>query len=569
MASLISKIYSKKLLRLISWSHWFTFCNIIAAILLSSLYLLAEPLPETSLGQFYLFTNWFGHIAFLTFVGFVILVFPIILIFPSTRFIRGYSSFIFTIYLSILVLDAFTYSALGYHLNAQSSEQIIQLISSQIDKDAQDFWLTTLIVTSLILAFQLLVSNYVWRHINQLQQTHIARYGGLLLAVCFICSHLSHIWADAELDYDVLQQDNVLPFSYPTTAKTLLTKYGLFEKDFYLENRTKPLRLIKDIPEYPTIKNCPVPSKKIKQSAIIVLNKNQLSAKQISQFSQRATTNVTRVSQHIDDANLNDAWFNFFYGLPTIYQENILNQNTSPLWFQLINNKKLAKSFTIVSDSITENQNNGEITTINSFPKWLKAEFNQLTFLNNAASLVFGDKLTLTTEQTGLHIFYFDNDDDYQLELFVDALLLSQAKNKNKDMIWVSSLGNLEPMNAFLNKPVLFISPNLDSEKIRVLTSNMDVQATFIKQWLKCPITESQYTTGTDILTLDKNRIIANTNNNGMMIYDKDKSIFVNKDGNFEGYSRRLAAPIQSKSNYPLLIDGVHYIKQFNNKANK
>lgn len=567
MASLVSKTYSKKLLRLISWSHWFTFFNIIAAILLSSLYLLAEPLPETGFGQFYLFTNWFGHTAFLTFIGFVILVFPIILIFPATRFIRGFSSLIFTLYLSVLVLDTFTYSALGYHLNAQSSEQIIQLITGQINKDPKGFWLTTIIIMGLILAFQLLVSNYVWRHINQLQQTHVARYGGILLAVCFIFSHVTHIWADAELNYDVLQQDNVLPFSYPTTAKTLLTKYGLFEKDLYLESRTKPLRLIKNIPQYPIMQTCEATTNEIKQSAIIVLNKNQLSAKQVDQFIQRASTNVTRVSQHVDDASLNNAWFNFFYGLPTIYQEKVLEQKISPLWFQLLENKKLAKSFTIVSDSISEI--NGEVTTQNNLPAWLKNEFNELTYLNNAASLVFGEKLTSITKQAGLHVFYFDNKDDYQLNLFVDGLLLSQAKKDTKDIIWVSSLGNLEAMNAFLNKPVLFISPNLISDKIRVLTSNMDVQATFISQWLKCSIPENIYTTGTDILTLDNNRIIANTSDDGMMIYDKDKSIFVNKEGNFEGYSRRLAAPIQSRSNYPLLIDGVHYLKQFNDKTNK
>lgn len=564
MASLVSKTYSKKLLRLISWSHWFTFFNIIAAILLSSLYLIAEPLPDSGFGKFYLFTNWFGHTAFLTFIGFVLLVFPIILIFPSTRFIRGFSSVIFTLYLSLLVLDAFTYSALGYHLNAQSSEQIIQLIKGQIAKDAQDFWLTTAIIMSLILAFQLLVSNYVWRHINQLQQTHVVRYGGLLLAACFIISHVSHIWADAELDYDVLQQDNVFPFSYPTTAKTLLTKYGLFEEDFYLENRTKPLRFIKDIPQYPIKLNCPASHNEIKQSAIIVLNKNQLTAKQVHQFSQRATSNVTRISQHVDDASLYDAWFNFFFGLPTLYQEKILEQKVSPLWFQLLESKNLSKSMTIVSDTIKENSS--EVSTNNNVPRWLKSEFDQLTYLNNAASLVFGNKLTSITSKTGLHIFYFDNRDDYQLQIFVDALLLSQAKNKTKDMIWVSSLGNAEPTNAYLNKPVLFISPHLKSDKIRVLTSNMDVQATFINQWLYCSITEKNYTTGTDILSLDNNRVIANTNDSGMMIFDKDKSIFVNKDGNFEGYSRRLAAPIQSKAHYPLLIDGVHYIKRFNNK---
>ena len=47
MVSFDTKTYSKKLLHLISWSHWFTFFNIFAAIALSSYYLFSETAPTT------------------------------------------------------------------------------------------------------------------------------------------------------------------------------------------------------------------------------------------------------------------------------------------------------------------------------------------------------------------------------------------------------------------------------------------------------------------------------------------------------------------------------------------
>ena len=96
MVSFGSSTYSKRLLPLVSWSHWFTFFNIIASILLSSLYLFNEASPDTFLGKFYLGVTWISHMGFLTFIGFVLIIFPLTLIYPKTRFIRGSSSVIFT-----------------------------------------------------------------------------------------------------------------------------------------------------------------------------------------------------------------------------------------------------------------------------------------------------------------------------------------------------------------------------------------------------------------------------------------------------------------------------------------
>ena len=155
MVSFGSKTYNKRLLHLVSWSHWFTFFNIIAAILLSSFYLFTEMSPETLLGKAYLVTTWFSHMGFLTFIAFVLLIFPLTLLYPKTRFIRGVASIVFTLGLLLLLLDAFIYSRLGYHLNASSSDQIIALIQSQIDQNNRLFWFVSVLLTITILVFQL------------------------------------------------------------------------------------------------------------------------------------------------------------------------------------------------------------------------------------------------------------------------------------------------------------------------------------------------------------------------------------------------------------------------------
>ncbi|MGJ8692419.1 MAG: DUF3413 domain-containing protein [Thalassotalea sp.] len=548
MASLVSKSYSKKLLRLISWSHWFTFFNICLAILLSSIYLFAEPGPETLIGQLYLVATWFSHIAFLTFVSFVLIVFPITLLFPYTRFIRGFASLVFTVTLVILVLDAFTYQALGYHLNSSSFEQILTLINNAIAKDSFGFYSTTIAVAAIILVFELIVSNYAWKHISQLQQTVFAKYTTFILVCAFIFSHVTHIWADANLHYDILKQDTLFPISHPSTAKTLLTKYGLFDKASYIEDTTNPLVFNDPIPNYPLIESCVV-NNAVTQSTIMVLNKNGIVDQQIEQFSQRANTEQVKLAHHIDNASSTDAWFNLLYGLPTLYQSGVLAQNKAPMTFQLLTQLNLSKNLTVISKTKTH------------IPEWVSSLFSEKTNVKSVQKLIFGQHFSDLTP--GLHVYYFDNNDDYQLELFVDALLLAQKTKVQKDIIWLSGLGNAEDVSQLTIKPALWIWPHSTKGKIRVLTSQMDVVPTLLNNWLNCPVAVTSYSTGVDLLQLNENRIIANSTDDGLMIFEKDKSVLVDANGNFQGFSRQLNAPILVKPDYPLMINGVKNIKRF------
>jgi membrane-anchored protein YejM (alkaline phosphatase superfamily) len=91
----------------------------------------------------------------------------------------------------------------------------------------------------------------------------------------------------------------------------------------------------------------------------------------------------------------------------------------------------------------------------------------------------------------------------------------------------------------------------------------MDLQPTLLKNWLTCNIDSKTYSNGENVLSLRKDRVIANTSAEGLMIFNKDKSVFIDQNGNFESYSSQLSAPITVNKDFPLMIDGVHLIKQF------
>ena len=572
MVSFDTKSYSKKLLHLISWSHWFTFFNIIVAVALSSYYLFSETTPDTILGQIYLITTWVSHIAFLTFMSFVLILFPLTIVWPNTRVIRTSGSIIFTFGLLLLILDGFIYSRLGYHLNASSRSQIFELIK-EIAQTNGLFYLISGALTIVILGFEFTLSNYAWKHLKQLQRTIFARFVIFFLVLAFFISHLTHIWADANLDYDVLRQDTVLPLSYPATAKTLLTKYGLFDIDDYIERKTSPLSFNRTIPDYPqlTDQQCSI-TPAITPSVFLVLTDEQLNERQLQQVKRRTNVANYQLNNHVDTALQDETWFNLFYSLPSIYQQDILAQKSKPLLFQAIEQQKLASSYTLISETINEKE---------SDTLWFENLFDEKIQLNDISSLVFANKLN--SKKTGLHLIYFkstpqdseqkgqnNSKNRYQFELFVDALLLAQQQKTNKDIIWISSLGNQSKNTRLAVKPALLILPNNannDAKLLSRLTSQMDLQPTLMENWLGCDVESKTYSNGTDLLTLSKDRVIANTSSEGLMIFNKDKSVFIDQKGNFESYSSQLAAPITVNKDFPLMIDGVHFIKQFSLQA--
>ena len=571
MVSFDTKSYSKKLLHLISWSHWFTFFNIFAAIALSSYYLFSETTPDSLLGQIYLITTWVSHIAFLTFMSFVLILFPLTIIWPNTKVIRTTGSLIFTFGLLLLLLDGFIYSRLGYHLNASSSYQIIALIKG-IAQENPLFYIASGMLAIVILGFEFTISNYAWKHLKQLQKTTFSRFVIFTLVLSFFFSHLTHIWADANLDYDVLRQDTVLPLSYPATAKTLLTKYGLFDVEDYIMRKTSPLSFTSTIPQYPLLadkqqtEQCSTST--IEKSVFLVLTDQQISKQQLQYFSRRITNNSYQLNNHVDTALRNDAWFNLFYALPSIYQQDILSQQVKPLLFQAIQHKNLASSYTLIDQSTTNEADQSEL--------WYESLFDEKILLHDISSLVFVDKLN--SKKPGLHLIYFkssptgDNKNSksrYQFELFIDALLLAQQQKQQKDFIWISSIGNQVKDSRLSTKVALLIAPSTNapkknaSKELNELTSHMDLQPTLMTNWLRCVVNNESYSNGSDLTTLNKDRIIANTSAEGLLVFNKDKSVLIDQNGNFQSYSSQLAAPITVNEDFPLMIDGVHFIKRF------
>ncbi|MDK1289964.1 DUF3413 domain-containing protein [Pseudoalteromonas umbrosa] len=316
--------FSSKASQLLSWGHWFTFANIGLVLIIALAYLAADAAPSSVVGWVYMIVTWVSHTSFITFCAFVLTVFPLSLIFPYPRHIRGMAALIATFGISVLCLDAFVYYQHGYHLSFQSLSEIMSLLISILDNMSMLTIILIFLGFIAIFGFELVVGNHAWRHLDKLKSYKFPKYATAFLVTCFATSHLMHVWADANNYFDVTKQDNVLPLSYPTTAKTLLARHELLDLTEYEQARTVRLENATSHFQVPSnLQYCEFDAPAVD---IFVLDSISNSASQLSNKDLFSYPHV------LVPTNPKDHYFNLIYGLPAYYRNTITEQKLSPIW---------------------------------------------------------------------------------------------------------------------------------------------------------------------------------------------------------------------------------------------
>ena len=128
--------YRDNVSRLITWGHWFSFFNIILAMLIATRYLGTISWPSTTLGVTYLIISWIGHFSFLSFVTYLLTIFPLSFVLPKEKLLRFISAIIATLALVLLLIDTQVFQLFKFHLNAQ----VWQLLLDQAQTEEGSIW---------------------------------------------------------------------------------------------------------------------------------------------------------------------------------------------------------------------------------------------------------------------------------------------------------------------------------------------------------------------------------------------------------------------------------------------
>ncbi len=490
--SLVNKID-----RLLRWGHWFTFFNVLLALLVTGSYFLADPLPVSAVGWVYLLLNWVGHTAFLCFLFFIITIFPVSLIFPYQRHVRGIAALLATCGLVALIFDAYVYHNLGYHAGSASYEQTLDLLRQQVVTNLRNFVLITTAVAALLAIVQLVISNYCWKKIARLSHSGVGKPALVLLLSCFMGSHLLHIWGDASQHEDIIRQDNILPLTYPATARTMLVRYQLLDPVQLPSSQNPGWLQAKSTKAAMITLQCPAHMhNKPLHLWVIAQPANTLAA-------QLPGDGWRRLPQHMAPVSATSAIANLLYA-----DVAAQDQHQAPLWISQLP----TDFFAMTASSLWQQR----------LP-WISQQIEnnqaavQLHLLDDASPL----RTMLSAQPEALHLVV-------QLHAKTGQFALGQTA------VW-------------------YRWPALHQQQINEVTQHLDLLPTVLEG---AGCVNQQSWVGDNLLR-PVTQAKLNLLNNQLYSFRKDKMLVVNEDGSYSVWSAGTLVRLEQKLDLPMLTDAL------------
>lgn len=604
--------YKERVSQLISWGHWFSFFNIIAAMLLGTRYIIFSEWPDSVLGQLYLALSWVGHFGFLVFGFYILILFPASFLIPSQRLMRLFAVLVGTIGLTALLLDTHAYESLDLHL----SPLVWDLLLSGEKTELNARWQYLFVTVPVIFLLQLLLSEWLWRKLRKLTRKHVGVPIAMVFGACFISSHLMYIWADANLYRPITAQRSNFPLSYPMTAKSFMEKHGLLDRQEYTERLNAQGVESSDDIRYPLEKmifNDPGTGQNLLILMVDGLRSDMVTPETMPYLSAFARQNID-FSNHYSSSNDNTAGvFGLFYGLPTSYINSVRSANTKPLLISTL--EKRGYHFGIFSGNNLSDEpiyseaifhdlplpdatsSNSDEKAITNWEAWLNTQDSSAPWFSyiELASLesfeeggdytpkfepslgsanVIGQKPHVLMKNSYRNAAYHI---DEQLITIFDELVKKKMMD-NTIVIITANHGtefNETGTNSWgansnysqyqLKVPMIIHWPDSVASTTDRLTSHLDIVPTLMESLLSTTTPPSAYSSGTSLFKPASKRrwILAGDEDDIVMIQPKS-TIVVDKYGNYRVFDENYKRQHSVKPKLSALMQAMHEMKRFN-----
>ncbi len=330
--------------QMLRWAGWFTFFNAGILMVIIGRYFQFTGSIGGALPLFYATTILVGHSLFLAYGACVLILFPIILVWPNRwlAWILGVLSAMSGI--AVLLLDYVVYSYYRAHLNKVMFDLVVGG-----GRDIFDFswvnYLVAFLCIAGVLVLQIIIAGLVWRMITK--RTGRLR-GGIICVVglvLLLAGHLVHAWADATYYRPVTAMDRHFPLYYPLTAKRLLQKLGLVDLAKNNAQRKLKINSISDgtirYPLRPLSFSSVGKSKNILIIAIDSWRFDMLTpdvTPHIHQFISQHP--IWRFNNHLSGGNgTRIGIFTLFYGLSGVHWNAMSNEQIGPVFIRELLNR--------------------------------------------------------------------------------------------------------------------------------------------------------------------------------------------------------------------------------------
>ncbi|ODP97675.1 MULTISPECIES: DUF3413 domain-containing protein [Salinivibrio] len=610
--------YRDKVSQLISWGHWFSFFNIIAAMLLGTRYISQSGWPETLLGQSYLVFNWVGHFGFLVFALYILIIFPASFLIPSQRLMRLFAVLVATVGMMVLLLDIYAYQTLHLHLNPL----VWELLLSGEKTDMNAHWQYLFIAVPAIFILELIIAEWVWRKLRKLTRKRIGIPVATVFALCFISSHLIHIWADAFIYSPVTAQRSTFPVSYPMTAKTFMEKYGLLDRQEYQRLREQRGQETSEVIRYPLQPLAFAPdANKYQKNLLMVMVEglradmvNPVTMPHLHQFANQNLWFKNHFSSSNDDmAGL----FGFFYGLPGSYAQSARTEGLRPVLIETLKQRDYQLGLfsgdhfanpiyyqSIFSQALERDSQSdkpawqADAEAVSTMQNWLgsretdKPWFGYLELATVNEYEQGGDypqpfqpaldsAMAGVDTQTSLVLKNSYNNAAHYVDDQLGRLLehLGQSGQLDNTVVMITANHGMEFNETGLNSwgsnsnysryqlqvPMIMHWPNQNAEQTAHYSSHLDVAPTLMESMLSVSSPAETYSSGTNLFEL-KNRprkwVLAGDSRD-IVVVQPQKTTVVDKFGNYKVFDKHYTPLPEGKPQLSLLMQVMHELKRF------
>lgn len=580
--------------RLINWGHWFAFFNGILAMIVGSRYLGSVGYPETWYGWVYLSVSTIGQFSFLAFIAYLICLFPLTLILPYSKILRGVAAVIATLSLCILLYDTIVYADYGMHLSPFAFDLAWADLNALLHG-------TSYIVTPLaIIAIELTAANFLWKRIEKIQKLNLGNKVITLVGICFVSSHLIHIWADAADITEITRFDDTYPLSYPATARSFMESHGIdgSSQGDDVNHNTSVL----NYPEQPL--TCQADTKiNVLMITIDSLRADMVDGKSMP-FLQQYTESNQSFTQHFSGGNqFRTGMFSLLYGLQGSYGDARIFNSTSPLMtrsFQqagyelglflpetnlnLRSSQAMFNDFNPVIAKETNGSADADLHTVASFNEWhsiqnkpwfalvnLKAPENFDTpvgFLG--IETVKADPALMPAQKVLFN--------QYRQSLyFVDQQLKAMLANVPKDTLVIitgvngkmftsnsdEANRNLSPQS--VKVPLVIHWSNTGASKVKYRTSHYGIALTLMTHVLGCTNNTTDYSAGRSLLQPSKETWIYIGDSRIFAIYQEAEVTVIDRHGKYRIYDENYEHRLNKKMSAPELIEVMREGRRFYN----
>ncbi|MDF7667766.1 DUF3413 domain-containing protein [Orbaceae bacterium ESL0727] len=515
--------------QIVSWGHWFTLFNIFVVIILGSRYLFIADWPSTFMGRFYAIISAIGHFSFLTFISYLILLFPLSFFIHSSRWQRILAVIIATFGVSLLLIDIEVFLHFRMHLNFS----IWKIVTST----GTAFLSRAFIFIPLVLCLEIVFAVWSWKKLRSLtKRRRYAKPVVILCIICFIGSHLIHIWADANFYRPITMQRSSLPLSYPLTARHLLERYGFIGEDYQtrLIEEGNPFAIAIEYPLGRIVAEPPSAQAMPNNILMIVIDgwDNTLLTQNMPWLTNFAKENIQFTNHYSASSQSYLSNFSLFYGIDPNYYNSILASHKPSVLLDTVASERYNLGF-FSADGFAEPLYRHALLSNFTLPDPQKQTNKQTTDywmawsdeqnkLNNHAPLFSIVQFDLADSEKKMTLADFENSAkkiDQYIASIVAFLKASQAYDNTVivitgtnglDLDEAHKLVSYSRKNDFarsqLKVPLIMAWPNKQPAQINAATTHTDVMLTLMQDALHVTTPAQQYSQGVNLFTLHSDK---------------------------------------------------------------